>query len=55
MAKKLVQAVLPIRSMTRKGALEIVKYTLKRNHIAYKSHRKKQIVIAKKMGIQVSL
>ena len=55
MAKKLVQAVLPIRSITRKGALEIVKYTLKRNHTAHQSHRKKQIAIAKKLGIQVSL
>jgi hypothetical protein len=55
MAKKLVQAVLPIRSMTRKGALEIVKYTLKRNHTAYQSHRKKQVAIAMKFGVQVSL
>ena len=55
MAKKLVQAMLPIRSMTRKGALEIVKYTLKRNYTAYQSHRKKQITIAKRLGVQVSL
>ncbi len=55
MAKKLVQVVLPIRSMTRKGALEIVKYTLKRNYTAYQSHRKKQITIAKRLGVQVSL
>jgi len=55
MAKKLVQVVLSIRSITRKGALDIVKYHLKRNHIAYQSHRKKQIAVAKKLGVQVSL
>lgn len=55
MAKKLLQAVLPIRSMTREGASKIVKYTLKRNHIAYQSHRKKQVAIAMELGVQVSL
>jgi len=40
MAKKLVQAVLPIHSITRKGVLDIVKYHLKRNYIAYQSHKK---------------
>ena len=55
MAQKLLQVVLPLRSMTRKGALEIVKYTLKRNDIAYKSHRKKQVVLSEKLGVQVSL
>jgi len=55
MAKKLVQVVLSIRSITRKGALDIVKYHLKRNHTAYQSHRKRQIAVAKKLGVQVSL
>jgi SRSO17 transposase len=55
MAKKLLQTVLPIRSLTRKGALSIVKYYLKRNDKAHQSHRKKQIIIAQNLGIQVSL
>lgn len=55
MAKKLLQAVLPIRSMTRDGALTIVKYHLKRNCKAYQSHRKKQITIAQNLNVQVSL
>jgi len=55
LAKKLVQAVLSIRSITWEGVLDIVKYHLKRNDISYQSHRKKQIAVAKKLGIQVSL
>lgn len=51
MAKALVQAVLPIRSLTRKGVQEIVKYHLKRNETARQSHRKKQIAIAQSLGI----
>lgn len=55
LAKKLVQTAMPIRSLTRKGALCILKYYLKRNKKAHQSHRKKQILIAQKLGIQVSL
>jgi hypothetical protein len=55
MAKKLLQVVLPLHSMTRKGALEIIKYTIKHNRIAHHSHRKKQIAIAKRLGVQLSL
>jgi hypothetical protein len=55
MAKKLLQTVLPIRSLTHKGALSIVKYYLKRNDKAHQSHRKKQIIIAQNLGVQVSL
>jgi len=56
MAKKLVQTVLPIRSLTYKGVLEIVKYHLKRNETARQSHRKKQIAIVQKLNIiEVSL
>lgn len=55
MAKKLVQAVLPIRSLTPRGALDIVKYQLKRNNKAHQSHRKKQIAIAQDLNIKVSL
>ena len=55
MAKKLLQVILPLHSMTQKGALEIIKYTIKRNNIAHQSHRKKQVDIAKKIGVQLSL
>jgi len=55
MAKKLLEVVLPMRSITRKGALEKINYILKRNNIAHQSHRKKQVAIAKKLGVQVSL
>jgi hypothetical protein len=40
MAKKLVQVVLSISSFTWKGTINMIKYHLKRNDIAYKSHRK---------------
>ena len=53
--KKLLEVVLPLRSITREGAVEIIKYVLKRNHIAHQSHRKKQVVLAEKLGVQVSL
>ncbi|WP_300465401.1 hypothetical protein [Desulfobacula sp.] len=55
MDKKLIQVVLSIRSITRKGALEIVKYHFKRNQIAYQSHRKRKIAFAKELGVKVSL
>ena len=55
MTKKLLQVVLPLHSITRKGALEIIKYTIKRNSIAHQSHRKKQVAIAKQLGVQMSL
>jgi len=55
MTKKLLEVVLPIRSLTRIGALEKIKYILKRNNIAHQSHRKKQVAIAKGLGFQMSL
>ncbi|MCD6186223.1 MAG: hypothetical protein J7K84_10665 [Deltaproteobacteria bacterium] len=55
MAKKLLQVILPLHSITQKGALEIIKYTIKHNNIAHQSHRKKQLNIAKKIGVQLSL
>jgi len=55
MVKKLLEVVLPLRSLTREGAIEILNYTLKRNYIAHQSHRKKQVAIAEKLGVQVSL
>lgn len=55
MTKKLLEVVLPLRSLTRKGALEKIKYIFKRNNIAHQSHRKKQVAIAKELGVQMSL
>jgi len=55
MTKKLLEVVLPIRFLTRKGALEKIKYILKRNNIAHQSHGKKQVAIAKELGVQMSL
>ena len=53
--KKLLEVVLPLRSITREGAVVIIEYIVKRNYAAYQSHRKKQVVLAKKLGAQVSL
>ena len=55
MAKKLVQVVLSISSFTWKGAINLIKYHLKRNEIAYESHRKRKMAIAKEIDVQVSL
>jgi hypothetical protein len=55
MTKKLLEVVLPLRSLTRKGALEKIKYLLKRNNTAHQGHRKKQVAIAKELGVQMSL
>lgn len=35
--------------------MEIIKYHLNRNLIAYKSHRKKKVKIAKKLKAKISL
>ncbi len=55
MAKKLLEVVLPLRSLTKKGAIEILKYTLKHNYVTYQSHRKKQVALAQRLKVQVSL
>ena len=55
LVKKLLEVILPLRSITREGAVEIIKYIVKRNHIAHQSHRKKQVALAKLLGTQVSL
>jgi hypothetical protein len=55
MTKKLLVVVLPLRSLTRKRALEKIKYLLKRNNTAHQGHRKKQVAIAKELGVQMSL
>jgi hypothetical protein len=45
----LIAAVLPLRSLELRGALEIVSYHLRRNDIAYRSHEKKANRCAKPM------
>jgi hypothetical protein len=48
-------AILPIKSLTLEGAMEIVEYHIHRNLVAYKSHRKKRLKLAKLLNIDVSL
>ena len=45
-AQRLMAAALPLRTLTAKGALAIVRYHTWRNHLAYVSHRKKTIAKA---------
>jgi hypothetical protein len=54
-AKRIIAAALPLNSLTIQGAIEIIVYHIKRNHIAYRSHRKKAIDEARALGINVSL
>ena len=54
-ARKLIAAILPLQSITLKGAIEIVKYHTYRNHVAYISHRKKQVAKAKLLKIKMTL
>jgi len=54
-ARKLVVTVLPLRSLNVQDALAILRYHNIRNHIAYKSHRKKHMAIAKVKKIKVPL
>jgi hypothetical protein len=50
-AHRLVITVLPLRSLTFQGAIEMVRYHTRRNDIAYKSHRKKHLALAKAIKI----
>jgi hypothetical protein len=49
LAQRLVAAVLPLNSLNLHQALAIAKYTVRRNHIAYQSHRKKRLREMKSM------
>ena len=51
-AQRLVAAALPLRTLTVKGAIEIVKYHMLRNYVAYVSHRKKAIAKAQSLKIK---
>ncbi len=54
-AKRVIASILPMKTLTIQGAIEIVRYHIKRNDVAYKSHRKKAVAKAKMLGINVSL
>lgn len=54
-ARRLLTTMLPLKSINHEYALEIVKYHTQRNYIAYVSHRKKALRLAKFLNIQVSL
>lgn len=54
-AKRIIASALPLNTLTVQGAIEIVVYHIKRNSIAYKSHRKRAIDEAQALGINVSL
>jgi len=54
-AQKLIAATFSLNSLTLKGAIEIIKYHTRHNHIAYISHRKKAVAKAKALKINVSL
>ena len=47
--------VLPLRSLTKQYALEILRYHTHRNFIAYQSHRKKRLAEANRLMGKASL
>jgi len=47
--------MLPLKSLSLEGAMEIVEYHIYRNLVAYKSHRKKRVKMAEQLNINVSL
>ncbi len=47
--------MLPLRSLSLEAAIEIVKYHLRRNLVAYNSHRKGRLKIADRLSINVAL
>ncbi len=54
-ARRIIASVLPLRSLTLQGALEIVDYHTTRNYTAYKSHRKAALEVAVSFGDKMSL
>ena len=54
-AQRLMAAVLPLRTLTVSGAIRIVRYHTRRNHVAYVSHRKKAIAKAKLLKRKMTL
>jgi hypothetical protein len=55
LVRRLLSIVLPLRSLSVQETMEIVEYHLHRNLVAYKSHRKKKVRLAKLYNINVSL
>jgi hypothetical protein len=55
LVRRLLSIVLPLKSLSVEGAIEIVQYHLRRNLTAYESHRKKRVKLAKFYNINVSL
>ena len=54
-ARRLIAAVLPLRSLSLEDAIKLVQYYTRRNNVAYKAHRKRRVAKANSMGLQVSL
>ena len=54
-ARRLIATLLPLRSLDKQGALEIVRYHIRRNFLAYRSHRKTRVLRAIRMRAKVSL
>jgi hypothetical protein len=54
-ARRIIASVLPLKSLTPQGALEIIAYHTRRNDVAYKSHRKAVLEVAAALGIKMSL
>ena len=54
-ARRQLAAVIPLRSLSLKGTMEIIEYHMQRNLIAYESHRKKNEEVAQKLNAKVSL
>ncbi|VTR70429.1 hypothetical protein DESC_800043 [Desulfosarcina cetonica] len=55
LVRKILSLILPLRSLSVEGMKEIIQYHLRRNFIAYISHRKKRVRLAKSYNIYVSL
>lgn len=55
LVRRLLSALLPLRSLGLEGTMEIIQYHLHRNLIAYKSHRKKSVKMAERYNIKVTL
>ena len=55
MARRLMSVLLPMRSLSVEGTMEIVEYHLHRNLVAYESHRKTKLKLAKSLNIKVAL
>ena len=54
-ARKLIAATFQLSSLNPLEALKIVQYHMRRNHIAYWSHRKKKLAQLKFIKLDLSL